>query len=149
MGHTFSNLLVHIVFSVKERKNYIYKEISELLYAYIAGIVKNENCQIIAIGGRENHIHIFMRIHPSICISEIARKLKSNSSKWLKEEKGLNLFSWQPGYACFSVSESRKESVIKYIKNQEAHHRRTCYADELKEFLRKHNINFDEQYYLD
>ena len=150
MGHTFSNLLIHIVFSVKKRRNYLHKDVRKALYAYIYGIAKNEESQIIEIGGIENHVHILLRIKPSTTISDIIRKIKSNSSKWLKENyEGLYGFSWQAGFSCFSVSESGKASGIKYIKSQEKHHQKIPFEEELKSFLKKHGIQFDREHYLD
>jgi putative transposase len=150
MGHTFSNLLNHIVFSTKGRKNLLYKDIRDPLYSYICGIAKADDCQIIKIGGIEDHIHILTKLKPSMAPSDFARKIKANSSKWIHEQY-LNLkdFSWQSGFSCFSVSESGKTDVIEYIDRQEAHHRRIPFRDELKMFLKKHGIEYDPEHFLD
>ena len=150
MGHTFSNLLNHIVFSTKGRKNLLYKDIRDSLFSYICGIAKAENCQIIKIGGIEDHIHILIKLKPSLAPSDFVRKIKANSSKWIHEQyPNLKDFSWQSGFSCFSVSESAKESVISYIDKQEEHHKRIPFKDELKIFLKKHGIKFDSEHFLD
>jgi putative transposase len=150
MGHAFSNLLNHIVFSTKGRKNLLYKDIRDSLYAYICGIAKAESCQIIKIGGIENHIHILVKLKPSLATSDFTRKIKANSSKWIHEQyPNLKVFSWQSGFSCFSVSESVKNSLISYIGTQEEHHKRIPFQDELKIFLEKHRIDFDKEHFLD
>ena len=150
MGHTFSNILNHIIFSTKDRLNLLSSETRKSVYAYLCGIAKAENCQIIKIGGIEDHIHILVILKPSISPSDFARKIKTNSSRWIHENyPKLKDFAWQPGFSCFSVSESAKDSVIKYIDNQEKHHKRISFKDELKMFLQKNNINFDLEHYLD
>lgn len=150
MGHTFSNLLSHIVFSTKGRRNLLYKDMRDTLYSYICGIAKTENCQIVKIGGTEDHIHILVNLKPSLAHSDFVRKTKANSSKWIHERyPNLKDFSWQSGFSCFSVSESANESVIKYIKIQEEHHKRTSFKDELKIFFEKHRIEFDAEHFLD
>ena len=150
MGHTFSNLLTHLVFSTKGRTNLLYKDIRDPLYSYICGIAKVENSQIIKIGGIEDHVHILAKIKPSLAPSDFTRKIKANSSKWIHGNyQNLKDFSWQAGFSCFSVSESGKNDVIRYIDKQEEHHRRMPFRDELKLFLEKHGIKFDQEHYLD
>jgi REP-associated tyrosine transposase len=150
MGHTFSNILNHIIFSTKNRENMLSANIKDSVHAYLCGIAKAENCQIIKINGIENHIHILVSLKPSLAPSDFARKIKTNSSKWIHENyPKLRDFAWQPGFSCFSVSESTKDSVIKYIDNQEEHHKRISFQDELKIFLEKNSINFDLDHYLD
>lgn len=121
-----------------------------ILYSYICGIAKAEDCQILKIGGIEDHVHILARLKPSTSSSDFARKIKSNSSKWIHENnQNLKDFSWQAGFSCFSVSESIKNDVIRYIEQQEEHHKRIPFKDELKMFLEKHGIEFDEEHFLD
>jgi len=150
MGHTFSNILNHIIFSTKDRQNMLSPEIRKSVYAYLCGIAKTEKCQIIKIGGIEDHIHILVLLKPSLSPSDFARKIKTNSSRWIHENyPKLKDFAWQPGFSCFSVSESAKNSVMKYIENQEEHHKRISFKDELKIFHEKNSINFDVEHYLD
>ena len=150
MGHTFSNLLNHIIFSTKGRKNLLYKNIRDPLYSYICGIAKAENCQIKKIGGTEEHIHILAKLKPSLSLSDFTRKIKSNSSKWIHvKHPNLRDFAWQPGFSCFSVSESAKNAVINYIEKQEEHHNRISFKDELKMYIEKHGIDYDPEHFLD
>ncbi|HBM17578.1 MAG TPA: IS200/IS605 family transposase [Lentisphaeria bacterium] len=141
MGHTYSNLLVHIVFSTKERINFLYKGMRPELFSYICGIAKNIDCYISKIGGVEDHIHILVKIPPNISASDVVMKLKANSSKWIHEKyPTLHDFAWQPGFSCFSVSESAKANVQRYIELQEEHHKRIPLGHELKMFYEKNKI---------
>ena len=150
MGHTFSNILNHIIFSTKARKNLLHKDLRPPLYSYICGIGKGEGCQVIKVGGIEDHVHVLVKLKPSLAPSDFARKIKASSSKWIHENhKNLKDFSWQSGFSCFSVSESSKNDVVKYINKQEEHHRRIPFRDELKMFLEKHEIKFDHEHFLD
>ncbi|MDD5599417.1 MAG: IS200/IS605 family transposase [Victivallaceae bacterium] len=150
MGHTFSNILYHIIFSTKDRLDMLSSENKTSVYAYLCAIAKTEGAQIIKINGIENHIHILASLKPSSSPSDFLRKIKANSSKWIHEKyPRLRDFAWQPGFSCFSVSESAKNSVIKYIDNQENHHKRISFKEELKIFLEKHKIDFDPEHFLD
>ena len=102
-----------------------------------------------AIGGTENHIHILCDISKNLSISEVIRKIKTGTSNWIKKSKNQDDFFWQHGYGVFSVSISAKTAVVAYIKNQIHHHQKMSYEDELKSFLHKHEINYDEQYLWD
>lgn len=142
MGHTFSNLIVHIVFSGKERKNMLYKDMRTSLFSYMCGIAKNIDCHIVRIGSIEDHVHILIKIPPNLSISDAVMKLKANSSKWIHETyPDMFDFSWQTGFSCFSVSESVKEDIIRYIDSQQEHHRRFSFVDEVKMFHDKNNID--------
>jgi REP element-mobilizing transposase RayT len=125
--------------------NLVTPDVSIELYPYIGGIINGEKGKIIQIGGISNHIHILCLFHPAISVSEMMRHIKGNSSKWL-HEKGNAMFLWQKGYGAFSVSESAADSVRKYIVNQEIHHRKYSFEDEYIAILKKHNIQYDENY---
>lgn len=142
MGHTYSNLLIHIVLSVKDRINLLYKDMRTDLFSYICGIAKNIGCHVVKIGGVEDHLHLFIKIPPDLSISDAVMKIKANSSKWIHETyPNLHDFAWQGGFSCFSVSESAKESVCNYIDSQEEHHKRYPLGHELKIFHEKNKIN--------
>ena len=150
MGHTFSHILSHVVFSTKGRKNFLYKGIREPLYSYICGIARSEGCPAIKVGGIEDHIHILLKLKPSVSISDIAGKIKANSCKWIHENHAdLHDFSWQSGFSCFSVSESSKDDVVRYIESQENHHGRIPFKIELESFLKKHGIAYEPDHFLD
>ena len=144
MGHTFTNNLYHIIFSVKGRRGFIHSQWEDNLHSYICGIVRSEGCKVITIGGDKDHIHLLARVKPSVAISDMLRLIKTNSSKWVKETyTPIYGFQWQQGYSCFSVSESVSDKVSEYIKNQKAHHKTISFKEELVGFFDKNGINYD------
>ncbi len=150
MGHTFSNLLIHVIFSTKGRTNLLYSDMREELYKYICGIAKNEKVQVLQINGIEDHIHMLLTIKPSVSISQLVKSIKVGSTNWIhKRFQNLTDFAWQPGFSAFSVSESAKEAVVEYIKTQKEHHHRLSYENELRLFLEKNGVPFNAEYYLD
>jgi putative transposase len=147
MGTTLTNIVIHVTFSTKNREPKIVPEIQEELYRYIGGIIKRENCILIEIGGISEHIHLLIKISPVHAFSNIMQKIKGNSSKWINEQKQLNgKFAWQKGYGAFSVSESLVPSVIKYLRNQERHHRNLSFKEEFIRLLELHGIEYDDRY---
>jgi putative transposase len=149
MGQSLSHLLVHSVFSTKDRRPFLRsEEIRNEIYAYMAGTLKNLECHPIKIGGVEDHVHILSSLSKNIAFSELIGRLKGSSSKRLKE-KGVHGFAWQNGYGVFSVSESNVEAVTAYITNQAKHHRKTSFQEEIRELLKRHRVTFDERYVWD
>jgi len=148
MASTLTNLVHHVVFSTKTRLNLIKPQFRGELYSYICGTIKNEKGKMIRIGGMANHIHILAVFHPSITVSDMLRKIKGGSAKWLNDKYNQR-FSWQRGYGAFSVSESVVPSVTKYIDNQDRHHAKMTFEEEYLALLRKHKIEFDERYIWD
>jgi REP element-mobilizing transposase RayT len=138
------------VFSTKKRQNYLDDEVCDKLYPYISGILKNNNCECIKIGGIANHIHILCALARTICISDLIEKIKSNTSKWLKtKDNSLANFQWQKGYGAFSISPAHLQMVSNYIGHQHAHHQQTTFEDEIRILLKKYNIQHDERYLWD
>ncbi len=147
MASTLTNLLYHVVFSTKERRNIIESLFRENLYSYMGGIIRGEKGILISIGGTQDHIHIFIKISPDVSVSHMLKCLKGNSSKWVNENKHSKIhFNWQIGYGAFTVSQSNIEAVIKYIEHQEEHHRKQTFKEELISLLEKNNIEYDERY---
>lgn len=144
MSHTYTRLLYHIVFSTKGRHPLITDDWRADLHSYLGGIVRNTEGKATSIGGVADHVHILASIPAKLSISDAVRTIKSNSSKWVHETKSILTFQWQEGYSAFTVSESRCETVKRYIVNQEEHHRRKPYQVELVALLRKHGIEFNE-----
>jgi REP element-mobilizing transposase RayT len=150
MPQSLSNILLHIVFSTKNRVDSISEEIEAELYAYIASICKSYKCDLIKIGGTSNHIHILCTLARTVSVSTLIEKLKSGSSKWIKTKaEELELFSWQSGYGVFSIGQSQIPFVEKYIINQKSHHSKISFMDEFREFLHKYQIEYDERYVWD
>ena len=149
MPATYSNLLYHILFSTKDRERLITEEFKEELYRYMAGIAREEGGTLLEIGGIEDHVHLLAKFKPSIAVSDMLRLIKTNSSKWMHEEKRHARFGWQEGYAAFSVSESQVIAVRRYIRNQAAHHRRQSFREEFVAMLERHGVEYDPQYLWD
>jgi REP element-mobilizing transposase RayT len=141
MAHTFTKHHFHIVFGTKGRQKFISRQVRPLLWKYIAGICRNTGILALAIGGIEDHVHLLLELKPDMTVSKAVNLVKSNSSRWMKQQG--TKFSWQEGYSSFSVSASNIPAVKRYVLNQEAHHRKRSYQDELFSFLRKHGIEFD------
>ena len=150
MANTYTNLLYHLVFSTKNRVACIGGEIQEPLYQYIGGVIRGEGGTLIEIGGVADHVHLLARFKAAVAASTMVRRIKTSSSKWMSQRPGgAPKFAWQTGYGAFSVSESQVGQVRRYIQNQAEHHRRKTFQEELREILRKHNVEFDERYLWD
>jgi REP element-mobilizing transposase RayT len=135
---------VHVIFSTKNRRKMIPRELQPRLWAYLAGIGKNHEMSVLAAGGTENHVHILFYLPPKLALAKAVLLLKANSSKWMSEQgKG---FSWQEGYGAFSVSSSHLDQVVRYIENQEVHHRKRNFEEEFLALLRKHGVDYDPKY---
>jgi REP element-mobilizing transposase RayT len=149
MGQSLTHLLVHAIFSTKDRWPFLRsEEFRSEIYAYMAGTLKNLDCHPIKIGGTEDHVHVFSSLSKNIAFSDLIGRLKGASSKRLRE-KGLHGFGWQNGYGAFSVSESNVESVTAYIVNQAEHHKKFSYQEEVREIFKRHRVVFDERYVWD
>lgn len=144
MSHTYFQNVMHVVFSTKERRKTIPKDMKERLWSYTAGICKRQKVFVHAIGGMEDHIHLLLQFPATIAVSEAIKKIKANSSGWMADEIGK--FAWQEGYGAFSVSKSNIPAVVRYIQNQERHHRKMSFEDEFIAFLEKHGIEYDPRY---
>ncbi len=150
MANTYTQLYIQIVFVVKYRECIITENFRDELEKYICGIVKNNDSKPIAIYCNPDHVHILIGIHPAISVSDMARNIKANSSKWINEKhlvKGQ--FRWQVGFGAFSYSKSQIDAVAKYILNQPEHHKKSTFKDEYLGMLNKADINYDEQYLFD
>ena len=144
MSHTFSQLLYHLVFSTRNRKALIDPGLRDDLYPYIAGAVRNERGTLLAIGGMPDHVHLLVRLKPVVCLPDLLRSVKANSSGWIHERPDAPPgFAWQEGYGAFTVSESVAGTVCRYIDQQEKHHRRRSFEEEWIGLLEKHGIEFD------
>jgi putative transposase len=147
MANTYTQMYIHIVFSVKNWQKLITNNFRDDLYKYIAGIIKNDGHKPLAINGIPDHIHIFLGLNPNISVSDSVRDIKSNSSKFINEKKLVKgRFEWQDGFGAFSSSHSQIDSVIKYIMNQETHHRKKTFKEEYLELLKKFNVEYDQRY---
>ncbi|MBK9314920.1 MAG: IS200/IS605 family transposase [Acidobacteria bacterium] len=147
MANTYTALYFHIIFSTKNRQNFIKQDIENQIWDYIGGILKSYKINPIKIGGYEDHIHALIKSPTTLPLSKITQYIKGSSSKWIHcEFPDLIDFGWQDGYGAFSVSRSNVPQIVKYIENQRIHHSRSSFQDEYLNFLRKHEVEYDEQY---
>ncbi|MGA8272056.1 MAG: IS200/IS605 family transposase [Candidatus Sulfotelmatobacter sp.] len=143
MAHKYSNILIHCVFSTKDRRDLIPQEILPKLWKHFAGIGRNHGIPVLAAGGISNHSHLLIVLPSDIPVAKAVQILKANSSRWLHEH-GLE-FAWQEGYGGFSVSSSNKDAVKNYIEHQVEHHRTRSYESEFETMLKKSGITFDSK----
>ena len=145
MAHSFTNLLYHLVFSTKERQPWLEQSLRPALWDCLGGIIKAEGGIPLIINGVEDHVHILTKLRPDKSVSNILSDLKSRSSGWVhRTHPNLEAFAWQTGYGAFTVSQSQVEKIRTYIHNQEEHHRRMPFQEELRRLLRKHGQTIDE-----
>ena len=148
MSHTYYSLSYHVVFSTKERAQLLDKELRGQTIAYITGILRNLEVTPLSMNGVEDHLHLLIGARPRHNLADILEKTKSQSSAWLRGERGVRTFRWQKGYSAFSVSRSMIGRVTRYIELQEEHHRKTSFEDELRKLLDSHGIGYDERFLL-
>ncbi len=150
MAQSLSKVYVHITFSTKNRRDLIDENISSSLFEYLGGTCKRFECNPVQVGGHSNHVHILCLLSKKIAQMKLLEELKKSSSKWIKT-KGDNYsdFYWQDGYGIFSVNPSEIEVVVQYIKNQKEHHKKISFEDELRAFLKKYKVDYDEKYIWD
>ena len=148
MSQSLAKILVHIVFSTKNRQTFLQDEaIRGELHAYTIGVLKSLESPSIAINSVEDHIHILCLLSRKIAVMKLVEEIKTSTSKWIKT-KGQTYrgFYWQGGYGAFSVSESKREEVQRYIQHQAEHHRRLTFQEEFRQLCVKHGIEIDERY---
>ena len=147
MANTFSQIYIQTVFAVSGRLSLITEDFSEELHKYISGIVRKKDQKLISINGMPDHLHILVGLRPSMALADLIRDTKSDSSGWVNKKKlARGKFGWQEGYGAFSYGHSQLDTIIRYIQNQEKHHRRRSFKDEYLTLLRKFEIEFKEQY---
>ena len=144
MSHSFAQNVVHLVFSTKNRQKTISPAFQPDLWAYAAGICKNEGIFVHTIGGTDDHVHLLIQVPPTLALAKAILAIKANSSRWANG-RGQRL-TWQQGYAAFSVSASLVPAVSRYIQNQKEHHKKLSFQEELLALLKKHGVEFDPRY---
>jgi putative transposase len=149
MPGTYSQMLLHVVFSTKHREPWITPDIAERLYPYMGGIIRAEKGTLYDIGGIEDHVHMYLRWRPDAKVSDLMRTVKARSSKWVHDTIALPSFAWQEGYSVFTVSKSQEVAVKKYIAGQREHHKTEDFKVELLRMLKLHEIEFEERYVFD
>jgi putative transposase len=150
MSQSLSYLLIHIVFSTKDRAPVLTSAILPDLYAYLATVARNTGCECFCAGGVADHVHLAIRLSRTIAISDLIGELKTSTSRWLKTQSpALTHFAWQNGYGAFSVGPADLEALRKYIQTQEEHHKKHTFQEEYRAFLKKYGVDFDELYVWD
>ena len=144
---TYTQILYQVVFSPKHRAPVMKKENREELFKYLYGVLKNKSCYSYQINGVEDHLHLVFSLHSSVALADLVKDMKIGSSKFIKEKKLFPGFTgWQTGYAAFTYSIEAKENLVRYVKNQEEHHKLKSYKEELIELLLEHEIEWKDEY---
>lgn len=147
MSNTYTQLYVHCVFAVKYREAMLSPLWGERLRLYIIAIVQNNGHKMLAINNVEDHVHFLIGLNPKQSISDLLRLAKGDSSEWINKEQLTNRkFQWQEGYGAFSHSRSQVDQVVRYVNNQQEHHRKVTFLDEYKRMLEEFAVEYDEQY---
>jgi putative transposase len=147
MAHTFSSLTTHIIFGTKDRFPFLDAQIRPEMHAYLGGIVRNIQGTALIVGGAADHVHLLVRLKPTMAPAEVLEKIKSNSTRWMRAFGDMrSKFGWQKGYSAFTVSKSNIDRVVEYIASQEEHHRHVTFQEEYVRFLKEHGIEWDERY---
>ena len=151
MSQALAKVILHIVYSTKNRKRWLHDDVRDRLFAYQAGIFKKWDSPALVIGGVDDHVHALFSLSKNYALKKIVEEVKKSSSKWMKTPDGSSNqdFQWQNGYAGFSVSQSNAKEVRKYIQDQVEHHRTMTFQEEVRELFKRHGIEFDERYVWD
>lgn len=150
MPQSLSLVIVHVIFSTKERRPLLDGDTRPKLHAYLATVARNAGCEAYRVGGVADHVHLALRLSRTLTIAELVETLKTSSSKWVKTQSThLANFSWQRGYGCFSVGPTDLNSLCDYIDEQEKHHAMRTFQDEFRMFLKKYGVEYDEAYAWD
>jgi REP element-mobilizing transposase RayT len=148
MSQSLTNILVHVIWSTKDRRPLISDGVREGLHGYLAGILKNLESPALIINSVTDHVHVLCQLSKNLAACKLVEEIKKSSSKWMKEQ-GMSSFAWQNGYGLFSVSQSNVAVVRRYIEGQAAHHRKRDFKEEFREFCKRHDVPLDERYVWD
>ncbi len=147
MANTFTQIHIHVVFSVQNRISLINERWQEQLYRYITAIIQKHGHKVLVIGGMSDHIHILFGFRPTQSLSNLMQELKRDSSEWINQNKfTLGRFSWQEGYGAFSYSKSQLPSVMNYIQTQQEHHSKQTFIEEYQKILNEWDIDYEKRY---
>lgn len=150
MPQSYCNLIYHLVFSTKERRDWLHDQIGRQLHNYLGGAIRGEGGVALVVNGTSDHVHILARLRQDKAVSDVLRNIKSNSSGWIHDRfPQLRPFAWQAGYGAFTVSASQVEKAGQYITAQEEHHKRHSFKDEFVALLIAHGVDYDARYLWD
>jgi REP element-mobilizing transposase RayT len=147
MANTFTSLHFHIVFSTKNRERWLDAKMEEEIWRYLGGICRAHKIKALQIGGVEDHVHLLLGLPPTLALSNVVKRIKGESSKWLSsEKKDMAGFAWQEGYGAFTIGKSQVPDTIADIQDQRKHHRKVTFEDEYRKFLHFHEIEAEEKF---
>lgn len=147
MPNTYSQIYIHLVFSVKGRSSLISQKWKEDLYKFISGIISNRSQKLLIINGMPDHIHLLVGVKPNCSLSDLVRDIKAGSSKYVNDHKWvIGRFEWQEGFGAFSLGQSQLDDIFSYIRNQEEHHQKKSFMEEYKEFLKLYQVDYKTEY---
>lgn len=150
MPQSLSNILIHVVWSTKDRHPWLTPDIRYKTHAFLAGAVRNMGCEAYRVGGVADHVHLAVRLSRTLSVSRLVKEVKSASSTWIKaQDPAFAHFYWQLGYGAFSIANSKKDALLHYIDSQEHHHRTRTFQEEYRDLLQKYVIDFDERFLWD
>jgi putative transposase len=150
MPQSLSSILVHLIFSTKNREPFLTPEIETELHPYMATIFRGLNSPSLAINGNFDHVHVLFSLGRVIAVADLVQEVKTETSKWIKTKGDeFSNFYWQRGYGAFSVGQSNVPALKRYIRNQKQHHRRMTFQEEYRKFLKSYGIDYDERYLWD
>ena len=150
MAQSLSKVVLHIIFSTKDRESWLDSDVRPRMHAYLAAVCRDLGAQLVRVGGVADHVHIVTTLPRTLSQAQMIERIKKVSSKWIKTlDARYRGFFWQRGYGAFSVSPSQVDAVLQYVDTQQEHHRTRTFQDEYRELLRRHGIDFDERYVWD
>lgn len=150
MPQSLSSVLIHLIFSTKNREPFISSGVEKNLHRYMAKIFRSLKSPSLTIDGTSDHVHILFSLSRVITIADLVEEVKKNSSKWIKTEgPEFRNFHWQSGYGAFSIGQSQVPTLKRYIAQQKVHHQRVTFQDEYRKFLKKYGVEYDERYVWD
>ena len=149
MAQSLAKIYIHVIFHTKVDSPKIGREHINRVHQYVGKLVNTTGCQVLCVGGTENHVHALVMFSKTETVAHLIEEIKRNSSRWIKTLTPVyEKFAWQGGYAAFSVSQSQVDNVVRYINNQEEHHKKQTFREEYIEFLKLYHIDYDERYVL-
>jgi putative transposase len=150
MPQSLSKVIVHIIFSTKDRESWLGLDVRPRMHAYLATVCRDLGAEVVRVGGVADHVHIVTTLPRTVSQAQLIEQIKKVSSKWIKKlDARYRGFFWQRGYGAFSVSPSQLEAVVQYVDTQQEHHRTRTFQEEYRELLHKHGLDFDERYVWD
>jgi putative transposase len=150
MSQSLSKVILHVIFSTKDRERWLDSKVRPRMHAYLATICRDVGTEFVHVGGVADHVHIVTMLPRTLSQAQLIEQIKKTSSKWIKAvDKRYRTFAWQRGYGAFSVSANQLDAVLQYIDGQKEHHHTRTFQEEYRALLRKHGIDFDERYVWD